>query len=208
MNVFDSHTIEIPCPHCSRKASQTVGRLKLNPNLQRLSAELQCQCERTPRRYTENREGADGYQAKSQPLGQVVPRPPKGAPHCPLPRWTRFSCRHLHSYVFSSCQRLTGGRLGLNLRISDSLRTIHFGPPLLPIVRAQFTATNHAPRKPLNADALTGRDVAMTQVIRVQKPLPDGNFGNLKRRSQRTLAAEDFNDPAQGRKIWGFHGRR
>ena len=33
MNVFDSHTIEIPCPHCSHKASQTVGRLKLNPNL-------------------------------------------------------------------------------------------------------------------------------------------------------------------------------
>jgi hypothetical protein len=30
----------------------------------------------------------------------------------------------------------------------------------------------------------------------------------LKRRSQRTLAAEDFNDPAQGRKIGGFHGRR
>ena len=115
---------------------------------------------------------------------------------------------HLHRYVFSSCQRLTGGRLGLNLRIHDSLRAIHFGPPLLPIVRAQFTATNHAPRKPLNADALTGGDVAVTQVIRVQKPLPDGNFGNLKRRSQRTLAAEDFNDPAQGRKIGGFHGRR
>ena len=33
MNVFDSHTIEIPCPHCSHKASQTVGKLKLNPNL-------------------------------------------------------------------------------------------------------------------------------------------------------------------------------
>eukprot|EP01030_Chromulinospumella_sphaerica_P005084 gene5084-4972_t len=34
MNIFDSHTIEIPCPHCSRKASQTIGKLKMNPNLQ------------------------------------------------------------------------------------------------------------------------------------------------------------------------------
>lgn len=115
---------------------------------------------------------------------------------------------HPQRYVFSSCLRLAGGRLGLNLHISNSLRAIHFGPPLLPIVRAQFTATNHATRKPLNADALTGGDVTMAQVIRVQKPLPNGNFGNLKGRSQCTLAAEDFNDPAQGRKIGGFHGRR
>lgn len=33
MNLFDSHSIEIPCPHCSRKASQTIGKLKTNPNL-------------------------------------------------------------------------------------------------------------------------------------------------------------------------------
>lgn len=27
-NLLDSHNIEIPCPHCSKKNSETIGRLK------------------------------------------------------------------------------------------------------------------------------------------------------------------------------------
>ena len=50
----------------------------------------------------------------------------------------------LHRYVFSSCQRLTGGRLGLNLRISESLRAIHFGPDQKPVIGAQILASDLA----------------------------------------------------------------
>ncbi len=33
MNMLDSQTIELACPHCSRKAAQTIGKLKGNPKL-------------------------------------------------------------------------------------------------------------------------------------------------------------------------------
>ena len=61
---------------------------------------------------------------------------------------------HLHRYVFSSCQRLTGGRLGLNLRISDSLRTIHFGPDQKPVIGPQILARDLAACSTLNCYAV------------------------------------------------------
>lgn len=30
---LDSESMEFPCPHCSRKVKETLGRLKRNPNL-------------------------------------------------------------------------------------------------------------------------------------------------------------------------------
>ncbi len=32
-NMLDSQAIEIPCPHCQRKLSETIGKLKTNPVL-------------------------------------------------------------------------------------------------------------------------------------------------------------------------------
>lgn len=32
-SALDSQTIEIPCPHCGKKTSQTIARLKMNPHL-------------------------------------------------------------------------------------------------------------------------------------------------------------------------------
>lgn len=31
--MLDSQTIELPCPHCKHKESQTIGKLKFNPKL-------------------------------------------------------------------------------------------------------------------------------------------------------------------------------
>lgn len=33
MQTLDNHAIELPCPHCGRKISQTIGKLKANPHL-------------------------------------------------------------------------------------------------------------------------------------------------------------------------------
>lgn len=33
MNTLDSQAIEFACPHCSRKNTQTIGKLKSNPQL-------------------------------------------------------------------------------------------------------------------------------------------------------------------------------
>ncbi len=33
MSILDSQTIKIPCPHCRRQRSETVAKLRLNPNL-------------------------------------------------------------------------------------------------------------------------------------------------------------------------------
>lgn len=30
---LNSHTIDIPCPHCGKKFPETIGRLKQNPKL-------------------------------------------------------------------------------------------------------------------------------------------------------------------------------
>ncbi len=32
-NILDSQSIELPCPHCAHKFSETVGKLKTNPAL-------------------------------------------------------------------------------------------------------------------------------------------------------------------------------
>jgi transcription elongation factor Elf1 len=32
-NALDSQTIEISCPHCGHKLSETIGKLKTNPKL-------------------------------------------------------------------------------------------------------------------------------------------------------------------------------
>ena len=113
---------------------------------------------------------------------------------------------HLHRYVFSSCQRLTGGRLGLVMGIGSGLRAVHLGPPLLPVVRAQFTTTHRASSQLLDANALAWWHMAVVWVVGVHKPLPHRNLGYLKRRSQITLTSADFNGPAQGQQIGGFHG--
>lgn len=31
--LLDNETIEFACPHCRRKVSQTIGKLKMNPKL-------------------------------------------------------------------------------------------------------------------------------------------------------------------------------
>lgn len=49
---------------------------------------------------------------------------------------------HPQRYVFSSCLRLAGGRLGLNLHISNSLRAIHFWPDQKPVIGPQHLARN------------------------------------------------------------------
>ena len=33
MNMLDSQAIEIPCPHCRHKVTQTIAQLKRNPQL-------------------------------------------------------------------------------------------------------------------------------------------------------------------------------
>lgn len=33
MNTIDSQTVELPCPHCNHKGTQTIGKLKTNPKL-------------------------------------------------------------------------------------------------------------------------------------------------------------------------------
>lgn len=33
MALLDSETVEIPCPHCSRKQRERIGKLKTNPTL-------------------------------------------------------------------------------------------------------------------------------------------------------------------------------
>lgn len=32
-NIMDMQSIEVPCPHCGHKLSQTIGKLKTNPKL-------------------------------------------------------------------------------------------------------------------------------------------------------------------------------
>lgn len=69
---------------------------------------------------------------------------------------------HLHRYVFSSCQRLTGGRFGLNLRISESLRAIHFGPDVLPVFGAKVAAGDNPARRSLDGETSSNRHGAPT----------------------------------------------
>ncbi len=33
MNTIDSQAVELPCPHCNHKGTQTIGKLKTNPKL-------------------------------------------------------------------------------------------------------------------------------------------------------------------------------
>jgi uncharacterized Zn finger protein len=35
--MLDSQSIEIPCPNCSRKRSETIGKIKTNPTLRCVS---------------------------------------------------------------------------------------------------------------------------------------------------------------------------
>jgi transposase-like protein len=32
-SILDGQTIELPCPHCSRKLTETIGKIKTNPDL-------------------------------------------------------------------------------------------------------------------------------------------------------------------------------
>jgi hypothetical protein len=33
MSIIDSHPVELTCPHCARKFSETIGKLHTNPKL-------------------------------------------------------------------------------------------------------------------------------------------------------------------------------
>lgn len=33
MSIIDSHPVELTCPHCARKFSETIGKLHKNPHL-------------------------------------------------------------------------------------------------------------------------------------------------------------------------------
>lgn len=50
--------------------------------------------------------------------------------------------------------------------------------------------------------------MAVVLVVSVQKPLPDSHLRYLQLSGQSALTAANFNGATQGRKVWGFHGRR
>lgn len=33
VSILDNNTVDIPCPHCSKKLSERIGKLKTNPKL-------------------------------------------------------------------------------------------------------------------------------------------------------------------------------